>query len=85
MCDAYAQSTQHARAVAWLETGSDLVWQEQDVKARAHRHAGPKRQQRTGRLAQLQARLHSLRSQFDGLQAAAQAQGRSVQPSPARR
>ncbi len=84
MCDAYAQSTQHARAVAWLESGPDLVWQEQDTKARAPRHAGTKRQ-RTGRLAQLQARLHSLRSQFDLLQAAAQAQGCAVQQSPARR
>ncbi len=84
MCDAYAQSTQHARAVAWLETSPDLAWQEENTKAHAPRHAGPKRQ-RTGRLAELQARLHSLRSQFDLLQAAAEAQGRPVQPSPARR
>ncbi len=64
MCDGYAQSMQHARAVAWLESGPYPAWLQEDTNAEAPRHAGPERRQRTGRLAQLQARLDSLRSQF---------------------
>ncbi len=86
MCDGYAQSTQHARAVAWLETGPGLDWPAEDTHARAPRQAGPKSEQRSGRLAQLQARVHSLRRQFAMFQAAvAGAQRRSVEQSPASR
>ncbi len=68
MCDGYAQSTQHARAVAWLEHGPYLAGLQEDKNARAPWRGSPKRQQRKGRLAQLQARLHSLRSAVAGVQ-----------------
>ncbi len=79
MWDAYAQSTQHARAVAWLEHGPYLVWLTEGRNAPKTEQAGPKA---------LQGRVHSLRSLAALLHAAragAGAQSLSVEQSPASR
>ena len=87
MCDAYSQSTQHARAVAWLERGPLMVWPETDADIGAAGDAGASPRHRRGRAGGLQAVIRSLHHRFSLLSAGlaeAGAQGRSVEQSPAR-
>jgi hypothetical protein len=59
MCDAYAQSTQHARAVAWLESGPLPAWLSDDTNAGGSDRPSDAKQG-PGRLARLQAGARSL-------------------------
>jgi hypothetical protein len=86
MCDGYAQSTQHARVVSWLERGPLLHWLHEDTNATASDLARPMKRQRAGRPARLQASVRSPRRQAAMLRATAAGAGAqpfSVEEPPA--
>ncbi len=79
MCDGYAQSTQHARAIAWLERGPLMVAPEPENSVATRPH--------TSRLSWLQAVLGPSRRKASPFHAGAAAlnAGAAASNSPASR
>ncbi len=77
MCDGYAQSTQHARTVAWMESSALPAWLSDDANS-----SNSDRESRTNQRAGRVDRKHASNRPLQQAALAAGAQGLPVGQSP---